>query len=166
MTGLTTLGVYHTAFAVVALFCAFFALLRDREISPRNRVGQIYIMTTAVTAATALGIYQHGGFGFQHVLAILTLAGLATGTLAVFTGFFGVSSRYVQAISFSTTILLHLIPGVTEMLTRLPLGHPLVTSYSAPALKVALLLLLVAFLVGLTLQIRWLRESSRFAERL
>jgi uncharacterized membrane protein len=159
MMGLTTLGVFHTAFAVVALFCAFFALLRDKEISPRNRVGQVYIITIAVTAVTALGIYQHGGFGPQHVLAILTLVGLATGTLAALTGFFGVSSRYVQAISFSTTILLHLIPGITEILTRLPLGHPLVTSYSAPALKIALLLLLVAFLVGLTLQIRWLRAS-------
>jgi uncharacterized membrane protein len=160
MPELTSLGVFHTAFAVVALFCAFFALLRDKEISPRNRVGQIYVMTTAVTAATALGIYQHGGFGFQHVLAILTLAGLATGTLAALTGFFGVSSRYVQAISFSTTILLHLIPGVTEILTRLPLGHPLVTSYSAPALKAALLMVLVAFALGLTLQIRWLHRSS------
>ena len=160
MMGLTMLGVFHTAFAVVALLCAFFALLRDREISPRNRVGQVYIVTTAVTAMTALGIYQHGGFGPQHVLAILTLAGLATGTFAALTEFFGVSSRYVQAISLSTTILLHLIPGVTEILTRLPLGHPLVTSYSAPALKVALLLLLVAFLVGLTVQIRWLRASS------
>lgn len=165
MIGLTTLGVFHTAFGLAALFCGFYALIRDKEISPRNRIGQAYIVTTLVTAVTALGIYQHGGFGFQHVLAILTLAGLASGTLAALTGFFGVSSRYVQAISFSTTILLHLIPGVTEMLTRLPLGHPLVTSYSAPALKVALLLLLVAFLVGLTLQIRWLRASSRFTDR-
>ncbi len=157
MPGLTTLGVFHTAFAVVALFCAFFALLQDREISPRNRVGQIYIMTTAVTAATALGIYQHGGFGFQHVLAILTLVALGVGTLAALSMIFGRASRYIQAISFSTTILLHLIPGVAEVLTRLPLGHPLVASYSSPTLKVALLLLLVAFLVGLTLQLRWLR---------
>jgi len=160
MPGLTLLGVFHTAFALVALICGFIALVQYREISPRNRSGLGYILTTAVTAATSLGIYQHGGFGFQHVLAIFTLAGLAMGTLAALTGFFGVSSRTIQAISFSTTILLHLIPGVTEMLTRLPPGHPLVTSYSAPALRVALLLLLVGFVVGLTLQIRWLRASS------
>lgn len=157
MPGLTPLGVFHTAFALVALICGFIALVRYKEISPRNRSGLVYILTTAVTAATALGIYQHGGFGFQHILAILTLAGLAVGTLAGLTGFFGVSSRTIQAISFSTTILLHLIPGVAEVLTRLPLGHPLVASYSSPTLKVALLLLLVAFLVGLTLQLRWLR---------
>lgn len=156
---LSLLGVFHTVFGLVALFCGFFTLVRYKEISPRNRTGQIYVGMTFITAVTALGIYQHGGFGFQHVLAMLTLIGLAIGTLATLTGFFGVASRYVQAISFSITILLHLLPGVTEGLTRLPPGNPLVTSYSAPALKVALLLVLVAFLVGVTLQIRWLRTS-------
>ena len=165
MPGLTTLGVFHTAFALVALVFGFLALVRYKEISPRNRSGSVYILTTAVTAATSLGIYQHGGFGPQHIFAILTLVALGVGTLGALTTLFGVSSRYVQAISFSTTILLHLIPGVTEMLTRLPLGHPLVTSYSAPVLKVALLLLLVAFVVGLALQIRWLRASSQFANQ-
>jgi uncharacterized membrane protein len=157
---LTPLGVFHTAFGLAALFCGFFSLVRYKEISPRNRFGQIYVVTTFITAVTALGIYQHGGFGFQHVLAILTLVGLATGILAMLTGVFGAASRYVQAISFSTTIFLHLLPGVTEALTRIPPGNPLVTSYSAPALKVALFLVLMAFLVGLTLQIRWLRTTQ------
>lgn len=159
MAGLTTLGIYHTAFALVALVCAFIALFRDKEISPRNRVGQIYVVTTAITAATSLGIYQHGGFGFQHVLGILTLIGLATGTVAAFTGMFGSSSRYVEIISFSTTILFHMLPGVTEMLTRLPPGNPIVDSYSAPALKVAVLIVILAFIAGLTLQIRRLRST-------
>jgi uncharacterized membrane protein len=154
---LTPLGGFHAVFGLAALFFGFFALIRDKEISPGNRIGQIYVGTTFITAVTALGIYQHGGFGFQHVLAILTLFGLAIGILAMLTGFFGAASRYVQAISFSTTILLHLLPGVTEVLTRLPPGNPLVISYSATALKVALLVVLVAFLVGVTLQIRWLR---------
>lgn len=160
MAGLTTLGVYHTAFALVALLFGFITLVRHKEISPRNRSGLIYILTTAITAATSLGIYQHGGFGFQHVLGILTLAGLATGTLAALTGIFGASSRTVQAISFSTTILFHLIPGVTEMLTRLPPGNPIVASYSEPTLKIALLLVLVSFIIGLTLQVRWLRAAK------
>jgi len=160
MPGLTTLGAFHTAFALVALIFGFIALVRYKEISPRNRSGLAYIVTTAITAATSLGIYQHGGFGFQHVLAILTLVALGIGTLGALATLFGASSRTVQAISFSTTILLHLIPGVTEMLTRLPLGHPLVTSYSAPTLKVALLLLLVAFLAGMSLQMRWLRGNK------
>jgi uncharacterized membrane protein len=157
MPALTTLGIYHTAFALVALIFGTITLVRHKQISPRNRSGLVYILTTAVTAATSLGIYQHGGFGFQHFLSILTLLGLAIGVLAAFTGLFGTSSRYFQAISFSTTILLHLLPGVTEALTRLPPGHPVVTSYSSPVLKTALLVVFVAFAVGITLQIRWLR---------
>jgi uncharacterized membrane protein len=157
MPGLTTLGLVHTAFALVALICGSIALVRYKEISPRNRSGLFYIVTTAITAATSLGIYQHGGFGPQHILAILTLAALGVGTLGALTTLFRASSRIIQAVSYSSTILLHLIPGVTEMLTRLPPGHPVVTSYSSPILKVALLLVLVAFLAGVTLQVRWLR---------
>jgi uncharacterized membrane protein len=159
MPPLTILGIVHTAFAIVALICAVIALFRDKEISPQNRVGQIYIVTTAITAATSFGIYQHGGFGFQHIFSVFTLLGLALGMFAGFTEFFGNSSRYVQAISFTTTLLLHLIPGVTEMLTRLPAGDPIVHSYSEPTLKVALVLVLVAFLVGVALQIRWLQQN-------
>ena len=160
MPAMTTLGVVHTAFALVALICGFIALVRYKEISPQNRSGLLYILTTAVTAATSLGIYQHGGFGFQHILAILTLAGLATGTLAARTGLFGSSSRIIQAISYSSTILFHLLPGVTEALTRFPPGNPIVASYSEPALKIALLLALLSFSVGLTLKLRWLRSTK------
>ena len=158
MAGLTTLGVVHTAFALVALFFGFIALVRYKEISPRDRSGLIYIITTAVTAATSLGIYQHGGFGFAHLLSILTLVGLAVGSLAALTRVFGASSRFIQAISLSSTILLHLIPGVTEVLTRLPLGNPIAKTYNAPVLILALLTVIVAFAVGLWLQLRWLRS--------
>jgi uncharacterized membrane protein len=160
MTGLTTLGVFHTAFGLAALLCGFYTLLRYKEISPRNRSGQVYLVTTSVTAVTALGIFQHGGFGPQHILAILTLVALAVGTLAALSMLFGRSSRYVQVISYSGTILFHLLPAVTETLTRFPPGNPLVASPYEPVLRVFYILLFVAFLASVTLQIRWLRASS------
>ena len=49
------------------------AFVRDEEISPRNTVGKVYIVTTVVTCLTAFGIFQHGGFGKPHALAIITL---------------------------------------------------------------------------------------------
>ena len=166
MIGLTTLGVFHTAFGLVALLCGSYTLFRYKEISPWNRSGQVYLVTTSVTAVTALGIFQHGGFGPQHILAILTLAALAIGTLAATSTFFGRASRYIQAISYSSTILFHLFPAVTETLTRFPPGNPWVASPYEPVLRVFYILLFVAFLVGVTLQIRWLRASSRLAEHL
>jgi uncharacterized membrane protein len=166
MFGLTTLGVFHTAVGLTALVYGFWSLVRYKQISPRNRIGQIYILTTFVTAVTALGIYQRGGFGFQHVLAILTVVGLALGTLAGTSTIFGHASRYVQAVSYSSTILLHLLPAAFEILTRLPPEKPWVVSPSEPVLKIVLLVLIVAFLIGVTLQIRWLRASSRSAAQL
>ena len=159
MLGLTTLGVFHTAIALVAVVCGFIALARDKEISPTNRLGQVYLISTLVTAVTALGIFQHGGFGPPHVLAVLTLVALAVGTVAASSQLFGRAARYVQAISYSSTMLFHMIPAVAESSTRLPPGAPLVASADAPVLRVIDLALLVAFLVGATLQGRRIRTK-------
>ena len=160
MLGLTTLGVFHTAISLVALVSGFWALARDKEISPRNRLGQTYLVTTLVSAATGLGIFQHGGFGPPHVLSVLTIAALAVGTVAAGSRLFGGASQYVQAVSYSSTLFFHMIPGVTETSTRLPPSAPLVASPEAPVLQGVYLVLLVAFLIGLTFQLRWLRASS------
>lgn len=160
MLGLTTLGVFHTAISLIAVVSGFWAVIRDKEISPRNRLGQTYLVTTLITAVTGLGIFQHGGFGPPHVLSILTLVALALGTIAAASRVFGRASRYVQAISYSSTLFFHMIPGVTETSTRLPPSAPFVASPDSPELQVVALVLLVVFLIGLTLQIRWLRASG------
>lgn len=161
MLGLTTLGVFHTAISLVALVCGVWALARDKEISPRNGLGQIYLVGTFLSAATGLFIFQHGGFGPPRVLSILTILALAVGTVAATSGLFGRASRYIQAISYSSTIFFYLIPGVTETSTRLPRGAPLVASPDAPVLQTVAVVLLVVFLIGLTLQLQWLRANPR-----
>src|SRR3954470_7045719 len=152
MTALTPLGLFHTAISLLALACAVVALVRDREISPLNRIGQTYLAATLLTAASGLGIFQHGGFGPPHTLSLLTLAALAVGVTATYSTVFGSGSRYVRLVSFSSTVLFHAIPGVTETLTRLPAGAPLVASADAPVFKALYGALLVAFLAGLAAQ--------------
>ena len=159
MLGLTAFGAFHTAIALVAVACGFIALARDKQISSGTRVGQAYLVTTLATAVTALGIFHHGGFGPPHVLALLTIGALGVGTTAGRSRLFGRASRDVQAISYSSTILFHMIPAVSESATRLPPGAPLVASLDAPVLRGVALVLLAAFLVGVTLQVRWLRRS-------
>jgi uncharacterized membrane protein len=159
--GLTTLGVFHTAIALIGLAAGFYALAQYKEIRITDRIGQIYVVGTFIAAATGLGIFQHGGFGPPHVLSILTIIALAVGTLAGLSGVFGAWSRYVQAISFTTTILFHLIPAITETTTRLPAGAPIFSSPDDPGLKPIAGLLLVIYAIGLTLQIRWMRASSQ-----
>jgi hypothetical protein len=95
------------------------------------------------------------------VLAVLTLAALAVGTVAATFPLFGWASRHVQAISYSSTILFHMIPDVTESSTRLPAGAPLIASRDSPILQVVYLILLAALVVGITWQVRWLRRVTR-----
>src|SRR2546428_8564680 len=112
MTGLTTLGVFHAAIGVVALVCGFSALVRDKEISAKNRLGQVYLVTTLITAVTALGIFHHGGWGPGHVLAVLTLIALRNGTGAATSSVFRPVSRYVQAGNHPAPRPLPLIPAL------------------------------------------------------
>lgn len=159
MLGLTTLGFVHTLISLVAVAAGFYILARDHEIVWRNARGKTYVVATFLTAATGLGIYQHGGFGAPHVLSILTLIALAVGTAAATTRIYGRASRYVRAVSYSTTVLFHMIPGFTETLTRLPAGAPIASSPQAPVLQVIAAVLVVLFAIGLTLQIRWMRAT-------
>jgi uncharacterized membrane protein len=159
--GLTTLGVFHTAIALLGLAAGFYALAQYKEIRVTDRFGQIYVVGTFIAAATGLGIFQHGGFGPPHVLSILTIIALVVGTVAGTTALYGSWSRYVQAISFTTTILFHLIPAITETTTRLPVGAPIFASADDPGLKPVAGVLLIIYAIGLTLQIRWMRASSK-----
>ena len=161
MLGLTTLGMFHTVISLVALVCGVWALARDKEISPRNGLGQIYLVGTFLSAATGLFIFQRGGFGPPHVFSILTLLALAVGTVAATSGLFGAASRYIQAIGYSSTIFFHLVPGIVETSTRLPRGAPLVASPNAPVLQGVVLVLLVLLIIGLALQLRWLRAHPQ-----
>lgn len=158
--GLTTLGVIHTLISLVAVACGFWALARDKQVVPGNALGRTYLVTTALTAITGLFIFQHGGFGPPHGLAILTLLALAVGYVAAYSSSFGRWSRYVQAVCFTTTLFFHMIPGFTETLTRLPLAKPLLPNAEAPELQAIAGVLLLILIVGLVFQLRWLRGQS------
>ena len=155
--GLTPLGVVHTAISLVAVAAGAIAFLHYGKIPPAYAVGKVYIITTILACLTALGIFQHGGFGKPHALAILTLVVLAVAAVAGRTSLFGRASAYVETISYTLTFLFHMIPAVTETSTRLPLGAPLLASADAPELQKAAGVLLVLFVLGAAWQVWRLR---------
>lgn len=154
MPEMIPLGWFHTVMAVFALVCGVYTLFKYKEILLSNRSGLLYVLATLVTAVTALMIYQRGTFGPGHALAILTLGALAFGTIAARTKLFGKLSRYLQTISYSATLLFHMIPAITDGLLRLPVGDPVLTSLESPVLKGFYLVFLVTYLLGVSLQIR------------
>jgi len=159
MPEITALGWFHTVLGIVALSSGVLALVKYKEITLQTRAGQIYLAATLITAGTALGIFQHGSFGPGHALAVMTLLALAVGTVAATTKLFGNWSRYVRAIGYSATLLFHSIPAVTDGLLRLPAGNPVLTSHDDPILRICYLVLLLLFLVGISLQLRWISHQ-------
>jgi len=159
--GLTPLGVIHTLISLVAVAAGLVALLRDKRIVAGNTTGRIYLWATVLTCLTGFGIFQHGGFGKPHVLGIVTLVVLGVAQLAGRRSLFGGASPYVETVSYSLTFFFHMIPGVTETTTRLPLGKPLLPNADAPELQAVAGALFLVFLIGATWQCLQLRSRSR-----
>lgn len=164
MFGLTPLGTFHTAISLLAVSAGIIAFCRDREISPKTLTGKFYIVTTIVVCATGFGIFQHGGFGKPHVLGVLTLLALATAAAARRTNVFGKAFRPVEITCYTTTFFFHLIPGLVETTTRLPVGNPLIADREGPELQAATATVFLLLVVTVAWQLRRLRAAHRRAE--
>ena len=157
---LSPLGVLHTIIGVGAVLAGFYLLWRDKQISIEGLLGKFYLAATLITAASSLGIYKHGGFGPAHILGVLTILAAVVGIIAATTSFLGGLKKYVVALCFSGTMLFHLIPTATEILTRFPPEAPLVKSFEDPLLQGTFMVILVTFVILLGLQMNWLRKQA------
>lgn len=160
MPEITLFGWFHTIVAILALLAGFYTLARYTVIRLSQATGSAYLVLTLIAAASALGIYKHGGFGVAHWLAVLTIFAVLVGATAEKTGIFGRMSRYLQAASYSATLLFHMIPAITDGLMRLPTDGPIVTNLEDPLLRGFYLSFLVAYVLGVALQFRWLKKSG------
>ena len=160
MPEITAFGWFHTAMGIIALLSGFYTLAKFKVISLESMTGKIYLLSTLIAAASALGIYKHGGFGVAHFLAVLTLLALLAGFITEKTNILGKFSNYFQALCYSATLLFHMIPAITDGLMRLPVGDPVVTSIEDPLLRGFYLSFLVAYIVGYILQVLWLRKQA------
>ena len=79
MPEMTLLGWFHTVLGIVAVLSGFYTLYKYKVISAEESSGRLYIWVTLLVAGSALGIYNQGGFGVAHILAVLTLMALAEG---------------------------------------------------------------------------------------
>ncbi|WP_326544312.1 hypothetical protein [Pseudorhodoferax sp.] len=155
MFGLTTLGAVHTAIGLVALVCGYGSLLRDGAIDPRRRMGQVYLWTTVLTCLTGFGIFQRGGFNEAHALGVLTLLVLGAALLPLRARWW----PYVQTVLWTLTLFFHMVPGLTETFTRLPLGAPLFTGPDDPRLQATVGAVFGVFAVVMLAQV--LRQRRR-----
>ena len=161
MPEMIPLGWFHTILGIGAVVSGFYTLIKYRVVSLTHRSGKLYVLLTLIVAGTALGIYNQGGFGIAHNLAVLTLVALAGGVVMEKTRLFGSFSKYCQALGYSSTLLFHMIPAITDFLRRLPVGDPFIDTLEDPLLRQFHLAFLAIFVVGIIAQVLWLRKSSQ-----
>lgn len=154
---LSPIGILHTLVGMVALISGFKLLWQCKQISFQPMSGKVYLLATLVTAVSALAIFRHGGFNAAHGLAILTLLALTVGVILEKTKLFKSWNIYAVNLCYSGTILFHLLPTATEILTRFPIDAPIVSSLQDPLLQKTFLGIVIVFFVMLVLQLRWLK---------
>ena len=160
MPEMTLLGWFHTILGAGAVLTGFYTVFKHKIISLEKSTGKIYLFLTLLVASSALGIYNQGGFGIAHVLALLTLVALFGGLIAEKGGFFGSFSKYFQALGYSSTLLFHMIPAITDFLRRLPIGDPFIDSLEDPLLMNFYLSFLLIYFIGIIAQMFWLKRSA------
>ena len=161
MPEMIPLGWLHTILGIGALMSGFYTLIKYRVVTLAHRSGKLYVLLTLIVAGTALGIYNQGGFGIAHNLAVLTLVALAGGVVMEKTRLLGSFSKYCQALGYSSTLLFHMLPAITDFLRRLPVGDPFIDTLEDPLLRQFHLAFLAIFVVGVIAQMLWLRKSSQ-----
>ena len=160
MPEMTVLGWFHTILGILAVLSGFYTLYKYKIITTEESSGKLYVLVTLLVAGSALGIYNQGGFGIAHVLAVLTLIALAGGYIMEKFKWFGSFSKYFQALGYTSTLLFHMIPAITDFLRRLPLGDPFIDSFDDPLLLNFHTAFLVIYMVGLVAQIVWLKIQT------
>lgn len=158
MPEITILGWFHTIIAIIALLAGFYTLAVYKVITLKHITGQVYLGFTLIAAATALMIYNQGGFGPAHILAVLTILALIAGFFVTKIQAFSKIAAYFQAFCYSSTLLFHMIPAITDGLLRLPVNDPILSTFHDPLLRKFYLLFVVMFVVGYVFQFIWIKK--------
>ena len=149
---LSTLGIIHTAISLAPVVAGLYGFARYGAIDPAMRSGKIYLATLVLAVLTTAGLSSTGGFNAGHALGIVTLLVIA-GSLAVArVDFFGRLKPYLTTLGLSFTYFLLIVPAVAETLKRLPASQPLASGPESPIVQTTLLVWLLIFLSGISVQ--------------
>jgi hypothetical protein len=155
MFGISPLGWLHTLGSLPAIPAAAYMFARHGRIVPRSVAGAVYFIAMVIGGATVfLVAHQPASYAIAVITLALVLAGYGVGGLPGI----GRASVYIETVCLSLTAFLLMVPTVSETLRRVPDGHPLVTDLNSPILLGAQASLLLALVIGLTVQIVYLRK--------
>jgi hypothetical protein len=160
MFGISSLGWVHTLGSLPAIPAAAYMFALHGRILPRSPAGIVYFVSMLIGAVTVFLVAHQP---VSNVIGALTLLLLVVGYAVDRLPIPGRLARYVETIALSLTAFLLMLPTVTEILRRVPDGHPLVTDLKSPLLLGAQGSILAALVIGLTAQLIFLRRQGRTA---
>ncbi|MTW10961.1 hypothetical protein GM658_10135 [Pseudoduganella eburnea] len=158
MFGISPLGWIHTLGSLPAIPVAVYMFARHGRIVPRSAAGAIYFLSMLIGAATVFLVARQPA---SKGIAVVTLALLLMGYGISRFPQLGRAAKYVETLSLTVTTFLLMLPTVTEILRRVPDGHPLVTDLKSPLLLGSQAGLLLLLLAGLTAQVAYLRKNAK-----
>lgn len=157
MFGISALGWVHTLGSLPAIPLAAYMFARHGRIVPRSRAGLAYLGFMLVGAGSVFMIAKQP---VSNAIALLTLivllAGYGVGRVRVL----GRAGVYLETVLLSVSAFFLMLPTVSEVLRRVPDGHPIVTDLHAPLLVGTQLGLLLALVLGVTAQVVYLRRQG------
>lgn len=160
MFGISPLGWVHTLGSLPAIPLAAYMFVRYGRIVPRSTPGILYLISMLIGAFTVfLVAHEPVSYVFGVLTIVLLVVGYGVGRLPGQ----GRAKRFIETISLSLTAFLLMLPTITEVLRRVPDGHPFVTDLKSPLLLGSQGSLLVLLIVGVTAQIIWLRRQGKIA---
>ncbi len=158
MFGISPLGWVHTIGSLPAIPLAVYMFLRYRRIVPGSRAGRLYLLFMLVGALTTFLVARQP---VSLVIGAVTLIVLIGGYSVARLRFLGAAAVYLETLLLSLSAFLLMVPAVSEILRRVPDGHPLVTDLKSPLLLGAQAGLLGVLILGVTLQFIALAARKR-----
>ncbi|WP_437879571.1 hypothetical protein [Pseudomonas sp. LRF_L74] len=157
MFGISALGWLHTLGSLPAIPLAAYMFVRHGRIVPRSTPGLAYLVFMLVGASSVFLIAKQT---VSNAIAVLTLVLLLVGYGVGRIRAFGRAGVYLETILLSVTAFLLMLPTVSEVLRRVPDGHPIATDLHSPVLIGAQASLLLALVVGVAAQVIYLRRQA------
>lgn len=160
MPDITLLGWFHTLLGIASILLGFYSFFSFKLLSWKKIPSRIYLVLTFITAVSALGIYNQGGFGIAHVMGVLAVLAILCGVYVERTRILGYLSTYFYTLCFTSTFLFHSLPAATDTLRRLPLGDPLANSLYDPIIIYFHITFVIIYLSTLIYQFIWIKNNN------
>ena len=158
MFGISPLGWLHTLTSLPALPVAIYMLARHGRIRPHSRPGTVYFICMLSGAITVFPIaHQSASLVIAALTLLLLFAGYGSGKIDRLKR----AGIYAETICLSLTAFFLILPTVSEILRRVPDGHPWVTESNSPLFLGSQAFLFVALIAGLVAQIVYLRRRGK-----